>query len=195
MSAIGKRTVSRSVVGGAIPLLLFVLVPGCATFMPVDDVFRHRQTRLEVSPPGDWLQYTPDRPHYTMTRDGLRLEFIAINVTKAGQKLQGTDRVYRADMLPYEVAELAMGVLEASDITKNFDVERIQKTQALGQPGFKAEATFTDALGLRKRLRSYGTIVGDYVCEFRYIAAESVYFDRYLETFERTVASARLRSS
>ncbi len=169
-----------------------MFVAGCATFTPAGELYRHRKIKLAVSLPEDWLRYVPARPGCTVTRDGLRLESISVLVTKVGEKLQGTDRVYRANMSPYEIAELAMGVLETAEETKNFDVKRIGAAQVLGQHGFRVEATFTDQHGLLKRLRSHGTLVRDHVCEFRYIAAESVYYERYLGDFDRLVASAVL---
>ena len=93
---------------------------------------------------------------------------------------------------PHEIAELSLGLIEARDGTKNFKVERIELANLAGHEGYRAEARFFDAQGLPKRLHAYGVMIGEYVCEFRYVGAEKVYFERYLPVFEEIIASLRV---
>lgn len=164
---------------------------GCSIFSPVDESYHHKKAGLRVDLPQGWLRFNPRRPDYVMTRDGLRLEMISLQVIRMGKQLAGTDRVYQPDMLPYEVAELSLRLWEDLDETKNFEIERIESVKLAGHDGYKADALFTDTTGLRKRLRVYGAPIGDYVCEFSYEAAQEVYFDKYGDVFEQLVASAR----
>jgi hypothetical protein len=128
-----------------------------------------------------------------MTHDGLGLETIRIDVTKMGKKLRGSERVYQPDMLPHEIADLTLSLFEAIDERNEFQVESVERFRIAGLDGFKAEASFKAETGLCKRLRIYGVEVEGYLCEFRYVAADKVYFTKYLPDFERMVASARIR--
>lgn len=177
-------------------LFLFLLLgtnTGCATFAPVGRQFHKRAIGLTIPLPQGWLRHTRSGSAFIMTREGMQLNTISILVTKVGAKLPGTERTYQKGMLPNEIAELALGLIENLDETKNFDIDKIEYCQFLGRDAFKASASFTDPLGLRKRLLSFGTIVGERVCELRYIASESVYFAQHLDEFMVMVNSARLK--
>lgn len=180
---------TMSVIG----VLLAQLV-GCATYSRSADSYRHRKTKLQVALPDDWLRYNPARPVLTLTRDGLRLESISISMTKAGKKIPGTERVYQTQMLPHEIAELSLGLFEGRDDTKNFSIEKIELATVAGKDAYKADAIYIDAQGLPLRLRAYGVVIADYICEFRYVAARPIYFEKYLPVFERIVASASVGS-
>lgn len=173
-------------------VLICIWAPGCATYSGARSPFRHRKTKLKVVVPKGWLRYNPANPTFTMTRDGLRLESITIAMKRIGKKLPDTERVYRANMMPHEVAELSLGLIEARDDTKNFEIQKIELATIVGRDGYLAHARYTDEGGLPMRLRMYGTVIGKYVCEFGYAAAESVYFEKYEKTFEDLVASARI---
>ena len=184
-----RRTIRLGVLVVFLPVL--VVVAGCATYMRADSTFEHRRSGLVVDLPAGWLRYTPARPIYAITRDGLRLEAITISVTKVGEKIKGTERSYRANMLPNEVAELSLGVIEARDVTKNFEVKAIEPAKLAGHDGYQASAAFTDPLGLRKRLLLHGAVINGYVVEMMYEAAERVYFDKYVDAYRKVVSSAR----
>ncbi len=172
-------------------VVFLIMLPGCATYSRAHSSYRHRQTGLQMELPAGWLQYTPAHPGLTLTRDGLRLECISILVTKCGAKLPGTQRVYRADMLPHELAELSLGLIESSEATKNFQIERVELVPIAGRDGFQADAIFVDEGGLPKRLRVVGFAIGQYVCELRYSAAATAYFEKYEPAFQAVVASIR----
>ncbi len=190
MITISKR---RSLWCAALMCLSTTLV-GCSTYSRVGQSFRHHQTKLVVTLPEGWLRFNPARPTLSMTHNGLRLERIDVMVTQMGKKLAGTKRVYRPGMLPHEVAELSLGLIEADETTKNFNIKDIQLGSVAGHEGYRAEAAFVDQQGLAKRLRLHGVVIGEHVCEFRYVAAEHVYFDRYAPAFETLVTSARVET-
>lgn len=173
-------------------LLCLVVMAGCATYRPVDNLYTNPQIRLQAQAPQGWQQFTSDRTAYVITRDGLRLEAISVRVVKMGKKLPGTERVYRSDMLPHEIAQLSLGLLESSDGAKNAKVEKVELAKVAGRNGYKAAAVYTDKEGLRKRLCLYGVVIGDSVCEFRYNAAEKAFYGKYLSAFEQMVASAKV---
>jgi len=172
--------------------VLLVQLFGCATYSRMGQSYRHGRTGLEVKLPAGWLRYNPARPACMITRDGLRLDAVTIATTRTGKDIPGTDRVYQSNMLPHEVAELSLGLIEARDDTKNFTVDKIELASVAEHEGYQADARYVDARGLPQRLRIYGTVIADHICEFRYTGAESVYFERYLSEFEETVSSAKV---
>jgi hypothetical protein len=172
--------------------VLLASVPGCATYSRVGSTYRPSGTTLEVQLPAGWLRYNPARNGYVMTRDGLRLETIALSSARIGKKLPKTERVYRADMLPYELAEVSLALFAASGAAKNLRTETIELASVAGRDGYRADASYIDEHGLPKQLRIYGLIVGDHVCQMVYDAAKAVYYDKYLSTFEGLIASARV---
>lgn len=126
-----------------------------------------------------------------MTRDGLRLEQISIALTKVGHDVPGTDRTYQAGMLPHEIAELSLGLLEPREGTKNFSIETIEVVNVTGHDAYKAEATYVDEGGLPKRLQIVGIMSGEFVCELLYAAADLVCFQKYEPAFEEMLAGVR----
>lgn len=67
-------------------LLAIVVSGGCATYTRADDAFKHGRAGFVVDLPDGWLRYTPARPAYVLTRDGLRLETITIRVTRQARR-------------------------------------------------------------------------------------------------------------
>jgi uncharacterized protein YerC len=167
---------------------------GCATYSPVKSPYTQQKCGLEVALPSGWLQFVPAKKCYMMTRDGLRLEAIVIKLTRVNDKIEGTERVYQANMLPQELADLSFGLIKAQEGVKNASLERVERAVVAGQDGYKADATYVDGSGLPVRLRMYGAVVNGYVCEFSYNAADPVYFSKYEKDFESLVASAKVKS-
>lgn len=171
--------------------MLLLASPGCSTYSRTQGVLEHKKAGVRVSLPTDWLVYRPDRPALTLTRDGLRLERITISVTRHGEKAHGTERAYRAGMLPHEIAELSLGILANEEATKNFEIERVEMVSVAGRDGYSAEAVYVDGAGLPMRLRMIGFHAEEHVCELRFVAADAAYFKRYAPVFDAVVASVQ----
>lgn len=172
-----------------------IALSGCATYGPVGKTYHYRKIKLEVELPSGWLRFNQAKAAYLMTCDGLGLDAIGIHVTRMGKKLPDTQRVYRADMLPHELAELTLSLIEARDETNEFHVDNIELSDIAEHDGYRADVVFKDENGLRKRLRIYGAGIEGYLCEFRYEAADEVYFDKYVDIFENLASSATIRKS
>ena len=186
----GKALATRCAIAAL--ALVCSTTAGCATYSAVKSPFTHRAAQLRIDLPQGWLRYNPANPALTMTRDGLRLERITVALTHLGKKLPDTQRVFHENMLPHELAMFSLGLIEARDDTVNFEIEKIELAAIAGRDAYLAHARYADDGGLPKRLKMYGTIIGDYVCEFAYEAAELVYFDKYDKIFEDLVASAKM---
>lgn len=173
-------------------LVALLFSSGCSTYSAVGKEYRNSRIRLRVPLPAGWLRYRPARNEFVLTRDGLLLEQISIRLSKIGKKLARTKRVYTSGMLAHEIAELSLGVLDGRDDTKNFETEGIDLAKLAGHDGYVADARYATPSGLPMRLRLYGAMIGDYVCELEYAAANDVYYARYLTVFESLVAAAAI---
>ena len=169
-----------------------VVATGCGPYVSAPKRYSEFGSRLQVDLPEGWLQYTESKDGYTITHDGLRLEKITINTTKVGKKIEGIDRVYNAGMMPHEVADLSVGLIKAKPDMKSFEVERIDAAKMGGQDGYRVDARYVDEGGLYKRVRMYGAILGKYVCELIYEAADPVYFQKHESTFQNVVSSVKI---
>ncbi len=176
-------------------LLVFPLLTiGCSTYSSAGSQFKERHSRLVIPLPQGWLRYNDAKGAYVVTKDGLRLEQIAIRTIKVGDKIQGTARVYQSGMLPNEIAELSLGLMEARDETKNFKTKTIEATSIAGHDGFLAEADYVDSGGLPKRARLCGALLGEHVIQIAYVAARDVYFEKYLPAYQQMLKSAHIET-
>lgn len=173
-------------------LACLVAVTGCATYSSAPRSYDHFWTQLQVALPEGWLQYNPESSALVITKDGLQLEQIRISMTRAGKRLEDTERRYQRGMLPHEIAELSLALLEAREDTNDFEIEKMDFATIAGHDGFHATARFLDESGLKKRVYLYGAMLDGYVFELLYVAAEQVYFEKYRPAFEHVVASASL---
>lgn len=187
------RTISRRrfvVMGLAVVLLFFF--SGCGPYVRASKRYSEFSSGLQADLPEGWLQYTEAKNGYTITRDGLRLEKITIRTTRVGKKIEGIDRVYNAGMMPHEVADLSVGLAKAQSEMRSFEIRKIDAARVAGQDGYRVDAVYIDEGGLHKGLRMYGAILGKYVCELVYEAAEPVYFQKYENTFQNIVSSLKV---
>lgn len=172
-------------------VLLAFQAAGCAIYTPVPAEYRYSDAGIAIPLPDDWLRYRPAKNAYVITRDGLRLERISIRFHQTEAQLDGTERRFRKDSLPHELADISLGLLAARREIRNFQVESIRSATIADHAGFSADARLADEEGLPIRLRLTGALIGDYVIEIEYAAAEAVYFERYLAAFDRLVAGIR----
>ena len=170
----------------------FLGTVGCATYSPVSRRYSEFGSGLRADLPKGWLRFNPAKDGCTITRDGLRLERVTLRTHRVGKKIEGTDRVYSAGMMPYEAADLSVGLLKAQPDVKGFEVQEIDATRVAGQEGYQIDARYVDGAGLGKRLRICGAMAGKYVYELVYEAAEAVYFQKYERVFEGIVSSVRI---
>ena len=177
-------------------IVFFLATPtiGCSTYSNAGSQFKERHSRLIVPLPQDWLQFNDAEGAFVLTKDGLRLEQVVIRAIEVGNEMEGTARVYQAGMLPNEIAELSLGLMEAEEETKNFEVKDIEATTIAGTDGYLAEAAFVDKSGLPKRAMICGAMFGEIVVELSYVAARDVYFEKYLPAYRKMLNTAHVET-
>lgn len=150
--------------------LLLLGLAACTPWTRVDPGSRTETKRddytLEL--PLGWVKRTANINDFFVTRDGPALNYIVVNRQPHDRKLPHTKRETRPDMLPHEIAELAIAEWKSSEATANLDV--LSNTPVM--------VGLVDAKG---RL------------SIQYEAPAIVYFQRGLPDFEAMVASVRFR--
>lgn len=170
---------------------LLVVLPGCSAFRVVGGAVEHRRTHVSADLPAGWYVESLD-PAFTASRNGPRLQQISASVVPLEAPLTGTQRRYPAGMLPNEVAELALGLIEASPGHANFETLDIAYDEIAGSDGFAANVQFVDSQGLPKRMRVHGVVILGHVFQFIYEAAAAVYYDMDEPAFDAFVGSVRV---
>jgi hypothetical protein len=175
--------------------LLLVSLAACTPWARVDPNSRTESKRddytLEL--PLGWVKRTADANDFFVTRDGPALNYIVVNRQPHDRKLPNTKRETRADMLPHEVAELAIAEWKSSEATANLDV--ISNTPAMlgGKPAVRVHIRYKNDRGLPIERVMVGLVDARGRLSILYEAPAIVYFQRGLADFEATAASLRFR--
>jgi hypothetical protein len=173
--------------------ILLLVGNGCSGYTRVPKSYSHFWTGVRADLPDGWVRYNPALPDWVMTRDGLQLENIKISVKRAGSKVEGSERRYQSSMMPHEIAELSLALLKVRDEVNDLEIESIDLVTIAERDGYFARATFEDDRGLTKRLQVFGAMIEGYVCEFWYIAEESIYYDKHRKAFEEIISTVHTK--
>jgi hypothetical protein len=176
---------------------------GCATtkppaWVPADGAFVAASAGFELEGPPGWMRRNLDArvEMFHATRDGTSLQRIVAGTTEVGKPLGfgKSQRLLTADMSPAEIGELVIDDLRSA--TGFTDVQLLENAPAQvgGRAGFHVLATFRED-GLRRRTMLYGTSDGRRLFWIYYLAPERHYFQLDLPTFEKVLATVRLRAA
>ena len=174
-------------------MLVGIVVFGCVSaWTPVSGLYDMGAENFAVTLPEGWRRYNQVANKVIITRQGLRLQRIAIFRTPIDKKLPFTHKMILPDMLPQEVAEVVIDNLKSNPNISNGVVLENDPVLISGLAGFKFVYAFRTKDGLDKKGVFYGLLQGDQLYKLVYEAPQRYYFDRDLQTFETTVASFRL---
>jgi hypothetical protein len=184
-------TLTRSLVVG----LLLASLAACTPWTRVDPTNRLESKRddytLEL--PLGWVRRTADSNDFFVTRDGPALNYIVVNRQPHDRKLPRTKRETRADMLPHEIAELAIAEWKSSESTSSLEV--VSNTPAMlgGKPAARLHIRYKNERGLPIERVMVGLVDARGRLSIQYEAPAIVYFQRGLADFEAMAASLRFR--
>ncbi len=143
--------------------------------------------------PLGWVKRTADANDLFLTRDGPALNFILVARQPHDRKLPRTKRETRADMLPFELAELALAEWKSSEATANLEVLANTPATLGGQPAARLHIRYKNERGLPIERLLIARIDAKGRLSFLYEAPAIVYFQRGLADFEAMVASVRFQ--
>jgi hypothetical protein len=168
-----------------LPQPAFVAVPESGLFDGPDKAFT-------VALPKGWMRANDDETVF-VTRDGPTLQHIVIGRDDIDEPLKGSKRKLSASMEPYEIAELLAGEISSAEGVSGIKILENAPAQLGGVSGFRLLVTYKDADGLRMKSLYYGAVTKKSLWSVQYTAPARVYYDRDVATFQRMVASFKLK--
>lgn len=130
--------------------LLITSLAACTPWTRVDPGSRNESKRDDytIDLPLGWVKRTADSNDLFVTRDGPALNYIVVNRQPHDRKLPRTKRETRADMLPHELAELAIAEWKGYEATANLQVLSNTATLLDGQPAARIHIRYKNDRGL-----------------------------------------------
>lgn len=179
-----------------IALFLVALVSACAPWTRVEPDSRafdkHDDYRLDQ--PAGWVRRTADVNDLFITRDGPALNYIVVARQPHDRKLPRTKRETRADMLPFELAELALAEWRSNESTANLELVSNTPTTLGGKPAARLHVRYRNERGLPIERLMVAMVDARGRLSLLYEAPAIVYFQRGLPDFETLLGSVRFLS-
>lgn len=175
--------------------LLLASLAACTTMTRVDSSNRveTKTSDYSVELPLGWVKFTDSSSGTFITRDGPALNAIFITRQPHDVKLPRTKRTTSADMLPHELAELALAEWKSNDATANLEVVSNTPATLGGQPAVRLHIRYKNERGLPIERVMIGMVDAKGRLTLQYEAPGIVYFQRSLPDFEAMAASVRLQ--
>lgn len=173
--------------------VLLVALSACAPWTRVEPDSRGFDKRNDYSLdlPAGWVRRTADVNDLFITRDGPALNYIVVTRQPHDRKLPRTKRETRADMLPFELAELALAEWKSHDATANLEVLSNTPTTLGGKPAARLHVRYKNERGLPIERLMVAAVDAKGRLSLLYEAPAIVYFPRGLAAFEAMLTSVR----
>lgn len=185
-------TLRRSlVIGLALASLAACTAPW--TRVEQDTRIESRRDDYTLELPLGWVRHAADSNDFFVTRDGPALNYIVVNRQPHDRKLPHTKRETRADMLPHELAELAIAEWRSSEATANLEVLSNTPVRVDGKPAVRVHIRYKNERGLPIERLMVALVDARGRWSIQYEAPSIVYFQRGLPDFEAMLASVRFR--
>ena len=185
---------------GAWPRLLAALLvlqlAACAQWERVGaDNARYEASKNDyvLTQPVGWVRHTAGADELFLTRDGPALNFIVASRQPHDRKLPGTKRETRADMLPIDLADLAIAEWKSSAETENLEVVANAPATVGGKPAVRLHIRWRNERGLPIDRLVYALVDARGRFSLIYQAPAIVYFERGLPAFEGMVQSLQFK--
>jgi len=178
------------------PALLALLIIGCATppkpvWVAAEATYKGEKIPYTVDLPQGWMRLNVDN-QAMVTRDGTALQVIAVRRAKVGEPLAYTKKKFEKGMLPQELAGILIDGWSAADAVASSEILENAPAKLGGVDGFRLVVRIRLKTGLERKWACYGAMIGDWVYTVAYNAAARHYYEKDLETFEKTVRSFRI---
>lgn len=175
-------------------VMLVASLAGCAGWErvgPGNAGFEARKSDYTLTQPEGWVRRAGTPNDLVLTRDGPALNLIVVDREPHDRKLPGTKRTTRADMLPIELAELAVAEWKSRGDSEQVDVLSNTPATLGGTPGVRLHIRWKNERGLPIDNLVYALVDTKGRLSLIYQAPAIVYFERGLPAFEAMAASLR----
>ncbi|MDH3670218.1 MAG: hypothetical protein OES46_03540 [Gammaproteobacteria bacterium] len=174
-------------------LLIAVLAAGCAVWARIDEPLVDGPDKaFQLELPVGWIRAGLATDRVLVTRDGTGVQFIEAMKRTHKKAFSDLKEETRADMLPTELAELAIAQLKSQPGVSDLEVVNNAPATIAGTTGFRLHVQMKNSQGLAYEAVVYGFVDADGFYRLRYQAPSLHYFKRDLSIFERAVKSFRL---
>lgn len=175
--------------------LLLASLAACTPWTRVDPSSRleSKQDDYSLELPAGWVKRNGDGNDFFVTRDGPALNYIAVSRQPHDRKLPHTKRATRADMLPHELAELAIAEWRSTEATANLEVLSNMPVTVGGKPAVRVHIRYRNDRGLPIERVMVALVDARGRFTMQYEAPAIVYFQRGLPAFDAMVASVKFR--
>ena len=184
-------TLHRSLAIGLLLASLAALTPWARVDQSSQTESKRDDYTLEL--PLGWVKRTIETSDLFVTHDGPALNYIVVNRQPHDRKLPRTKRETRADMLPHELAELAIAEWKSTEPTANLEVISNAPFPLGGKPAVRVHIRYKNDRGLPIERVMVALVDAKGRLSLQYEAPAIVYFQRGLADFEAMVASVRFR--
>lgn len=174
-------------------LALLLLLAGCAPWSRIEPDSRRFEQRGDytLEQPAGWVRRTADVNDLFLSRDGPALNTLVVTRQPHDRKLPRTRRETRADMLPVELAELALAEWRNHESTAQLEVIANGPTVLDGRPAARLHVRYLDERGVPIERVMVACVDAKGRLSLLYEAPAIVYFARGLPAFDALVASLR----
>lgn len=176
------------------PLILLLMIAGCVTppWVPVETAYKASPLGFSVDLPAGWMRLNKEDSLF-VTRDGAILQHITVYRVNINEPLKFTKKKMQKDMLPQEVAEVALDDISSNSNLAGVTIEEKGPATISGVQGFRAVYSYKTRDGLRMKSMSYGFLKDEWFYTIRYTATQRHYFEKDLSTFQKVFESFKLQ--
>jgi hypothetical protein len=179
-------------------VVVLLLLSGCApTWVKVDDSGRNYSgEHYSVTLPGGWLRLESD-DSLILSKDGILLQLISIQFRPHENTFEKIEKDSSANMLPSELAQLAIAELKASqdDSLPSLEILRNAPLEIAGRTGFDIHLRYKTDAGLRMDMEMRGVVDANGFYLLKYSAPTLHYFERDWQTYVTLTESLQLQGN
>jgi hypothetical protein len=170
-----------------------IILTGCATFTPVKNEVRpYKSYGFEAKLPQDWMKFNQTRT-FLLTKDGISLNYIQINRARLKEKLEFTKKIFTADMLPSDLAEVEIDNLKSDTAISNVTVMENKPMSLSGKDCYFIHYTYQAGNKLTVEGMQYGFLHDNkWVYRIRFEAPKQHYFKTLKPDFDEVILSFKV---
>jgi hypothetical protein len=142
--------------------------------------------------PEGWKKVNSSK-YFIMTKEDAFSQYILVQQRHIDKPFKNTDKKLNKDMLPDKAAEVILNEINLDSRILNLQIMEHVPAKVNRYEGFRLVFTYKDQDGLKFKTIFYGLLQGNWFYNLRYSASETKYSGEDIETFNRVVASFKIK--
>jgi hypothetical protein len=144
-----------------------------------------------VDIPEGWRRLDNNQ-YLLITKENPFLQYVMVQNRPLGRSFKYTKKKLKKDMLPEEAAQIIIDEISSDQNILNFRVLDNAPAIIQGYDGFKILFTYSSDDGSKFKTLYYGFIKKDTFFNLRFTAADRIYFQKDIETFNQILESFKV---